>query len=89
MGASATVGQPGLRFNNYTMEVQAAVNGQGIALGWQRLVAELLESGALVRPIQALLPSADAHYVYLPAGGEPSLDAIALRDWIVAEAARL
>lgn len=34
---------------------QAAVNGQGIAL---------------VRPIEALAPFSDAHYVILPAGGE-------------------
>ena len=89
MGVSTPSGQPGLRFNNYTLEVQAAVNGQGIALGWQRLVADLLESGALVRPVEALLPSSDAHYVILPAGGEPSLDAMALHDWLVAEASRL
>ena len=53
------------------------------------LVADLLESGALVRPVEALLPSSDAHYVILPAGGEPSLDAMALHDWLVAEASRL
>ena len=37
MGVSTPSGQPGLRFHNYTLEVQAAVNGQGIALGWRRL----------------------------------------------------
>ena len=89
VGVSTPSGQPGLRFNNYTLEVQAAVNGQGIALGWRRLVADLLESGALVRPVEALLPSSDAHYVIPPAGGEPSLDTMALHDWLVAEASRL
>ncbi len=71
------------------MEVQAAVNGQGIALGWRRLLADLLDSGALVRPIEAALPSTNAYYVILPAGSPPSADALALHDWIVAEAARL
>ncbi|MGB1237662.1 MAG: LysR substrate-binding domain-containing protein [Pseudomonadales bacterium] len=37
-----------LSFNNYTLLMQAAIAGQGVALGWANLVDELLDSGALV-----------------------------------------
>jgi len=38
-------------FNTYPLAVQAAVGGLGIALGWGHLVDQLLESGALIRPV--------------------------------------
>ncbi|UYG07042.1 choline sulfate utilization transcriptional regulator [Halomonas sp. M4R1S46] len=37
-----------LIFNNYTLLVQAAIAGQGVALGWRGLVDDLLERGMLV-----------------------------------------
>lgn len=36
-----------LRFNNYPLLVQAAVGGQGVALGWGNLIEDLTASGAL------------------------------------------
>ncbi len=38
-----------LRFNNYTLVLQAAVAGQGIALGWAPLVEPLIAAGQLRR----------------------------------------
>lgn len=35
-------------FNNYTMVVQAAAAGQGVALGWRPLVDDLVRAGQLV-----------------------------------------
>lgn len=40
---------PTLRFSSYTDCVQAAVAGQGVALGWDFLVRPLVEDGRLVR----------------------------------------
>jgi putative choline sulfate-utilization transcription factor len=37
-----------LRFNTYSMVVQAAMGGQGLALGWLGLIDPLLETGLLV-----------------------------------------
>ncbi len=37
-----------LIFNNYPLLVQAAIAGQGVALGWRGLVDDLLERGMLV-----------------------------------------
>ncbi|MDP5290922.1 transcriptional regulator GcvA [Oceanimonas sp. CHS3-5] len=44
-----------VNINNYPMLIQAAINGQGIALAWGSLVDEYLESGALVRPVDTVL----------------------------------
>lgn len=44
-----------VNINNYPMLLQAAVNGQGIALAWGSLVDEYLENGTLVRPADTVL----------------------------------
>jgi len=41
--------------NNYSMLLQAAVNGQGIALGWNGLVDDYLNNGTLVKPSEHVL----------------------------------
>ncbi|TFH86025.1 LysR family transcriptional regulator [Billgrantia azerbaijanica] len=37
-----------LTFNNYTLLIQAAIAGQGIAMGWRGLVDDMLDNGMLV-----------------------------------------
>jgi putative choline sulfate-utilization transcription factor len=37
-----------LRFNTYSMVVQAAMGGQGLALGWLGLIDQLLQTGLLI-----------------------------------------
>lgn len=44
-----------ININNYPMLLQAAINGQGVALAWGSLVDEYLETGALVRPVDLVL----------------------------------
>ena len=39
----------GLRFNDYTPTMHAALAGEGIALGWRHVVDGLMERGLLVR----------------------------------------
>lgn len=74
---------PGVRVNNYAVALQAAQDGAGLALGWQRLLSPLLEAGSL----QAVSPHAIAaprrfHLVSRPAA-ELSLPARRLRSWII------
>lgn len=38
-----------LRCNHYTDGIQAAINGEGVALGWSTLLGDLLAEGRLVR----------------------------------------
>ncbi|KXO76852.1 MAG: LysR substrate-binding domain-containing protein [Proteobacteria bacterium] len=44
-----------VNINNYPMLLQAAMNGQGVALAWGSLVDEYLDNGTLVRPVETVL----------------------------------
>ena len=55
-----------LRFDNYTLLIQAAIAGQGVAIGWGHLVDALVEQGLLCRPMEGSLRSARGYYVVLP-----------------------
>lgn len=55
-----------LRFDNYTLLIQAAIGGQGVAIGWRHLVDDLLEQGLLCRPIEAAAISGYGYYIVLP-----------------------
>ncbi|MOA55649.1 DNA-binding transcriptional activator GcvA [compost metagenome] len=55
-----------LRFDNYTLLIQAAIAGQGVAIGWRHLVDDLLEQGLLCRPIREQVSSSRGYYVVLP-----------------------
>ncbi|MBJ9984621.1 LysR family transcriptional regulator [Acinetobacter sp. S40] len=46
-----------VNINNYPLLIQAAINGQGVALAWSSLVDEYLRNGALVRPVETVLRS--------------------------------
>lgn len=46
-GADGERGGPDLSFNNYPLLIQAAIAGQGLALGWRPLVDDLIERGFL------------------------------------------
>jgi len=76
----------GLEFDNYLILVQAALDGQGIALGGGRLAEDSVARGALVRSIGASLRSERAFHLVTPRDvplGEP---AKMFRDWILDEA---
>ena len=76
----------GLEFDNYLILIQAALDGQGIALGGGRLADDFLARGALVQPIEAALRSSQAFYLIHPDDLPLSEQAEAFRDWIVREA---
>ena len=76
----------GLEFDNYLILVQAALDGQGIALGGGRLADDFLARGALVRPLAATQRSERAFYLLVPTEVTLSEPAMHFRDWILAEA---
>lgn len=53
-----------ININSYSMVIQSAMGGQGVALAWSRLVDDHLRSGALVRPLDAVLRT-DAQFCLL------------------------
>ncbi|QCP54246.1 LysR family transcriptional regulator [Trinickia violacea] len=71
-----------LRCSLYTDAVQAARYGQGIALGWGRMVHDLIEAGELVRLPVASFKASDSYYAVVPHGRTitPAIDG--LIDWL-------
>lgn len=55
-----------IQMNNYPLLIQAALNGQGVALGWERLLDDYLESGLLVRPVSLELSTTSQFYLIKP-----------------------
>lgn len=74
------------RINNYVIAWQAAMDGQGVALGWQSQVAPMLEARKLVRLTKSEVVPTDATYVTWSAHRPLSIEATVLRDWLMAEA---
>ncbi|WP_170403509.1 LysR family transcriptional regulator [Ruegeria arenilitoris] len=70
-----------ISFNNYDMVTQAALSGDGVALGWIGLIDDLLSKGSLVTVTDDLV-SSDAGYVmsrsHTDSGRGPKL----VFDWI-------
>ncbi len=56
----------GLRINDYALVLQAALQGQGFALGWRHLVQPLLDRGLLCRPLEHELKTAMGYYIIQP-----------------------
>lgn len=75
---------PGDRSNDYSLVVQAALDGQGVALGWEHIVGDLIADGRLVALAEPIIT--DSPFVVLNPTRRPlSADAQALRTWLVAE----
>jgi DNA-binding transcriptional LysR family regulator len=55
LGEKAPEPRRRININSYSMLIQSALSGQGIALGWSNLVDNHLQSGALVRPVETVL----------------------------------
>lgn len=79
-----------LRFNQYDSVIQAAVAGQGIALGRWALVSPLLADGRLVA-LGEVPTAIEAEHAYwlLQATPEPRAEVQTVIDWIRAESVRV
>ena len=78
----------GSRFTNYILVVQAALEGQGIALGWRRLVNPMLERGELVRASADVAVPEPDYKLIVPDQRAASPAVKAFRAWLLEEAAR-
>ncbi len=78
--------QGNLRFNTYSLVIDAALAGEGVALGWGGLVDPLLARGQLVRFGPERVAPGQGYHMIQRAPHEPATQG--LRDWLVAESAR-
>ena len=56
----------GLRCSFYTEAIYAAMNGQGVTLGWRRLVEDLLVQGRLVNLTESSVKTRNAYFAIIP-----------------------
>lgn len=81
-GITYRAGHPVITFNNYPMLVEAALDGQGLALGWRHLSESLLRQGRLVRPVAEEWDFRRGYFIALREQPEPAPETTALRDWL-------
>ncbi len=75
----------GLRVNNYAVALQAAREGAGIALGWQRLLLPLFRAGKLAQIEPHKLGAPHSFYLVNRPSEDLSEAAKLLRNWILRE----
>jgi DNA-binding transcriptional LysR family regulator len=75
----------GIHVNNYSVALQVAQDGAGVALGWKRLVRPLLKAGQLAPVGRHGLPAPLSFYLVCRSDAEMNDAARRLRDWIVDE----
>lgn len=76
----------GPRFNSYSIAIQAALDGQGLVLGWRRLVEPLLREGRLIQVTPGRV-APDDHYMLLSQERASEDRRVrAFRSWILSEA---
>ena len=72
--------------NRASMVIDAAINGQGIALARTTLAAWDLINGHLVRPFSQALPLAKTYWIVCPKATASLPKIVTFRDWLLAEA---
>jgi LysR family glycine cleavage system transcriptional activator len=74
-------------FNQASMVIDAAVDGQGVALARSALVSRNLVSGRLVRPFELALKVDYAYWIVCPTPNASLAKVSAFREWLLSEVA--
>lgn len=74
-------------FNQASMAIDAAADGQGIALARSALAASDLRAGRLVRPFALSMKAPYAYWIVCPKSTADLPKIVTFRDWLLAEAA--
>jgi LysR family transcriptional regulator, glycine cleavage system transcriptional activator len=73
-------------FSDSGMVIQAAIEGQGIAIAKGTLAGDDLKAGRLVRPFDQSLPANYSYWLVCPEASAERPKIVAFRDWLLAEA---
>lgn len=77
-----------LAINDYVLVMQAALAGEGVALGWHHLIERQMASGVLVPVSDHVFKTGSDFYVVWPKARELSTPSRKVRDWLLAEGGR-
>ena len=75
----------GLSFNNYMLVIQAAIAGQGVALGWRPLVDDLLRQGLVVEAPLPRIVTERGYYLVSPGRSSQPRTTETFRTWLLQE----
>jgi len=76
----------GTRFNDYSVVIQTALEGQGVMLGWQHIVQPLVEQNRLVRLGTNVIQTEKAFYALTSNKKELSTSATVFKNWLMDKA---
>lgn len=87
-GLPVPAGGHDLTFNNYPLVLQAALMGQGVALGWSPLIAELMRDGHLVALLDRPVQTERGYFLVVSSRRKPDERRERFRRWVVEESRR-
>jgi DNA-binding transcriptional LysR family regulator len=87
-GYPALAGSRSLTFSDYSLVIQAAVSGRGIALGWWHVVSHELLQGMLVPAASKVLRTGRSYSLVATSRRARRKPAALVRDWLLEEMAR-
>ncbi|GLR78740.1 LysR family transcriptional regulator (plasmid) [Azospirillum oryzae] len=87
-GLPVPAGGHDLTFNNYPLVLQAALMGQGVALGWSPLTDELMRDGHLVALIDRPIQTERGYFLVVSSRRKPDERRDRFRRWVVEESRR-
>lgn len=70
-----------LHINNYPLLIEAAKNGQGVALGWRYLIDANVQNNSLVKPLETSVKTSFGYHLVWPMNANESPNAAIFRDW--------
>jgi DNA-binding transcriptional LysR family regulator len=74
-----------LHFSQYEQMIQAAINGQGVALGRQPLVNDLIHSGALIAPFKDTVVASRSYFLIQSPAAEGKPHVHQFVEWLLDE----
>lgn len=78
-----------LTFSDQQPLLEAAVAGQGLALGWFGFTDHFLSTRALIQPVDVVVRTSHAFYLVAPRGARLTRTALKFRDWLIEEGRRI
>lgn len=87
-GLPMPAGGQELTFNNYPLVLQAALMGQGVALGWSPLIDDLMRDGHLVSLLDRPIQTERGYFLVVPSRRGTDERHDRFRRWVVEESGR-
>ena len=82
LGVGSPTTEQRITINNYSLVIQAALAGQGVALGWRPLVDDLLDRGQLVPALDQPVVTEKGYYLVHRRAGAGSKVVTLFRSWL-------